>query len=337
MRHLARLVLGVAVLVTALGACAPRLMAVGDPVYEPRVDIVSASTVAVMSDGARLPMRAFQAKEPRAIIVALHGFNDYSASFEEPGPGPWLAAQGITLYAMDQRGFGRAPGRGLWAGDTRMAEDAATLVRLARERHPGLPVYLLGTSMGGAVAMRSMTLVGPPEVDGLILVAPAVWGWKAMNDLYGAVLWMAARIAPSYTLTGRGLEIMPSDNIEMLRALGRDPLVIKETQIGTIYGLVNLMDSAYDAAPRIRVPVLLLYGAKDEIVPAPAVEAVRRVMLAARTEVTNACYTEGYHMLLRDLQRETVWRDITSWVNDRTQPLPSGETDPRHCGAAVPE
>ncbi|MGB6085441.1 serine aminopeptidase domain-containing protein, partial [Parvibaculum sp.] len=182
-----------------------------------------------------------------------------------------------------------------------------------------------------------MTLVGPPEVDGLILVAPAVWGWKAMNDLYGAVLWMAARIAPSYTLTGRGLEIMPSDNIEMLRALGRDPLVIKETQIGTIYGLVNLMDSAYDAAPRIRVPVLLLYGAKDEIVPAPAVEAVRRAMLAARTEVTNACYTEGYHMLLRDLQRETVWRDITSWVNDRTQPLPSGETDPRHCGAAVPE
>jgi acylglycerol lipase len=335
MKHLARLVLGAAVLLTGLGACAPRLMAVGEAIYEPRVDIVAASTMAVMPDGARLPLRVFQAKEPRAIIVALHGFNDYGASFEEPGPGPWLAAQGITLYAMDQRGFGRAPGRGLWAGDTRMAEDAATFVRLARERHPGLPVYLLGTSMGGAVAMRSMTLAEPPEVDGLILVAPAVWGWKAMNDFYGAVLWAAARLAPSYTLTGRGLEIMPSDNIEMLRALGRDPLVIKGTQIGTIYGLVNLMESAYDAASHIRVPVLLLYGAKDEIVPAPPVDKVRRAMLAAGTEVTNGCYAEGYHMLLRDLQRETVWRDIASWVEDRTQPLPSGETDPRHCGAVT--
>lgn len=336
MRRLARCVLGAAVILTGMGACAPRLMAVGDAVYEPRVDIVAASTTAVMSDGATLPMQVFQAKEPRAVIVALHGFNDYSGAFAEPGPGPWLAGQGITLYAMDQRGFGRAPGRGLWAGDARLAEDAATLVRLVRERHPGLPVYLLGNSMGGAVAMRTMTLAEPPDVDGLILVAPAVWGWKAMNDFYSVVLWAAARLAPSYTLTGGGLEIMPSDNIEMLRALGRDPLVIKGAQIGTIYGLVNLMDSAYASASRIDVPVLLLYGAKDEIVPAPPVDDVKRAMAAANIDVTNVCYAEGYHMLLRDLQRETVWRDIASWVEDRTRPLPSGTFDRRHCGTVAP-
>lgn len=303
-------------------------MAVGDPVYDARLAATAASTVAVMADGATLPMLVFQAKEPRAVVVALHGFNDYSNAFSEPGS--WFAARGISLYAIDQRGFGRAPGRGLWAGDTRMAEDAASVVKLVRGRHPDLPVYLLGESMGGAVAMRAMTLPEPPEIDGLILSAPAVWGWRAMNDFYRIVLWASARLAPSYTLTGRGLEIRPSDNIEMLRALGRDPLVIKGTRIDTIYGLVDLMDSAHAAAPHLGVPVLLLYGAKDEIVPAPPVGDVLAAMKEAEVDVAAICYPDGYHMLLRDLQRKTVWRDIAAWI--AAPDAPSGVTDMETCG-----
>src|SRR5207245_2120849 len=69
------------------------------------------------------------------------------------------------------------------------------------------------------------------------------------------------------TLSGRGLKIMPSDNIAMLRALARDPLVIHETRIDTIYGVVDLMDAALASAPLLDVPGLAMYGAKDEIVP----------------------------------------------------------------------
>lgn len=315
-----------------VSACAPRLMGVGDPVFTPRIESRT-SPAAVMADGAHLPLLVFEAKEPKAIVVGLHGFNDYSNTFGTFGPGEFLAEQGISVYAMDQRGFGRAPGRGAWAGHTRMAEDAAMLVRLLRERHPGLPVYVLGTSMGGAVAMRMMTLPEPPPVDGLILSAPAVWGWQNLNRFYAATLWTAARLAPSATLTGRGLEIWPSDNIDMLRALGRDPIVIKETRIGTLHGLVTLMDEAYKASPDIGAPVLLLYGAKDEIVPPHATAAALRSMQAGEVEVTPACYPEGYHMLLRDKQRETVWRDIAAWIEARGAPLPSGaDLDLSPCG-----
>ncbi|MEQ8380705.1 alpha/beta hydrolase [Parvibaculum sp.] len=320
-------------LLMSLSACAPQMMTVGDPVFQPRIERASAAR-AVMADGARLPMLVFAAERPRAVILALHGFNDYSNAFAAPGPGPWLAEQGVTLYAVDQRGFGRAPGRGLWAGDARMAEDVATLVKLVREQHPGLPVYLLGISMGGAVAMRTMTLPEPPEVDGLILAAPAVWGWENLNRLYAATLWTAAHLAPSATLTGRGLEIWPSDNIEMLRALGRDPLVIKETRIDTLYGLVGLMDRAYGAAPEIRVPVLLLYGGKDEIVPPDAVTGAFGAMRDAHVNVTAICYPGGYHMLLRDLEREVVWRDVAAWIENREKELPSGDGgDMRRCGS----
>ncbi|MEP2829385.1 lysophospholipase [Parvibaculum sp.] len=314
------------VLLAFAAACAPQTMRTGDPVFEPHIEQASAAQ-AVMADGARLPMLVFEAEEPRAVILALHGFNDYSNAFAGPGPGPWFAEQGLTLVAIDQRGFGRAPGRGLWAGDDRMAEDAAEVVALLREKYPGLPLYLMGESMGSAVAMRTMTLPAPPDVDGLVLSAPAVWGWQQLNEVYAVTLWSAAHLVPSVTLTGRGLDIWPSDNIEMLRALGRDPLVIKETRIGTIYGLVGLMDSAYEAVPEIRKPVLLLYGAKDEIVPAPAIADTLEKFERAKANVTVACYPGGYHMLLRDLARETVWRDIAAWISKRSGPLPSGQDE----------
>jgi alpha-beta hydrolase superfamily lysophospholipase len=308
-------------------------MTVGDPVFEPRLVATASPLRAIMADGAHLPLLVFAPENPKAVILGLHGFNDYSNTFGEFGPGEFFASKGIAVYAMDQRGFGGAPGRGLWAGDRRMAEDAAAMAALLRERHPGLPIYVLGTSMGGAVAMRMMALPEPPQVDGLILSAPAVWGWQNLNAFYAATLWTAARISPSAKLTGRGLEIWPSDNIEMLRALGRDPQVIKETRVGTLHGLVTLMDEAFNAAGRIPVPVLLLYGARDEIVPPRATAAALRSMRSGKVNVTAACYPSGFHMLLRDKGRETVWRDIVAWIVTRQAPLPSGaDADLRPCG-----
>lgn len=218
-----------------------------------------------MADLARLPLRVWAARKPRAVIVAVHGFNDYSNAFAMPGP--WLAKRGVTVYAYDQRGFGKAPHRGFWAGEEAMVQDLRTVARLVKQRHPRLPLYVMGESMGGAVAMIAFAGAGVPDAEGAILSAPAVWGWRAMNPLYKSALWIAAHTVPSFSPTGEGLGVQASDNIEMLRALGRDPLVIKETRVDTIYGLVGLMDKAYESGPLIRKPVLYLYGKKDELVP----------------------------------------------------------------------
>ena len=94
-----------------------------------------------------------------------------------------------------------------------------------------------------------------------------MWGRATMELLPRLALWAGVRLMPGLTLTGRGLKIKPSDNIEMLRALSRDPLVIKATRVDTIYGLVDLMDAALASAPLLDAPMLVMYGAKDEIVP----------------------------------------------------------------------
>lgn len=313
------------VVLVALQACAPLVEGLGPPVGAPALAVDPAAPRFVAADGAVLPVRAWlpEDRRPRAVLIALHGFNDYSNFFAEPAA--FFAERGIAAYAYDQRGFGMAPHPGLWAGTEAMVADLKAFVRLVRARHAGVPLFLLGDSMGGAVAMVAMTDPDPPPVEGVILVAPAVWGRVTMPWYQRLALAIGAHTVPWLKVSGRGLGITPSDNVEMLHALARDPLVIKDTRIDAVYGLVNLMDEALERAARFDARALILYGQKDEIIPkAPTLRMLERRPEAGRARQRVAIYRNGYHMLLRDLAAATFWQDIAAWIKNPEQPLPSG-------------
>ena len=301
------------VLLLLLGACAaPERQRFGPAVATPRLE----AGAIVAADGYRLPLEVWEAEPPRAVFVALHGFNDYRRHIARAAQ--WWAANGITTYAFDQRGFGETERPGIWAGQDALTADAATALRLARARHPALPVHFIGTSMGGAVAL--LAAAEGVEADGLVLVAPATWGGRAMNPIFRWLLRLWSRLAPAGTATGRGLDRLASDNIEMLKALGRDPLVIKRSRADTLQGLTDTMGAALEAAGGVRPPILMLYGAHDEIIlPAP----IKALLGEIRAPLRLAVYPDGWHMLLRDCDARTVWRDVVAWVGDRTAPLPS--------------
>ena len=263
-------------------------------------------------DGLRLPLRHWDAKHPRAIVVALHGMSDYSNAFDMPAG--WWASQGVTTYAYDQRGFGKAPHTGIWPGGEALREDLFDCVEAVRERNPGVPVFALGESMGGAVVLSALADPDPPRVNGVILVAPAVWAREDMPIPYRAALWLTAHTVPWLELSGKGLKIWPSDNIEMLRKLSRDPLFQKKTRADAVWGLVNLMDAARKAPEHLAAPppIFFLYGAKDQIIPHAPTEAVAKE-LGQRAEVHE--YPDGYHMLLRDLDGPGIWKDVAEWVD----------------------
>jgi len=318
-RRVARPILFLMILALA-GACArayqPMGPVIGDPAITP--DAV------IAADGRRLPLRSWlpDGAPPRAVILALHGFNDYSYAFDDPGR--YWAGRDIATYAYDQRGFGAGPQPGIWAGTPTLIQDAGTAARLIQERHPGVPFYLLGESMGGAEVLVLLGSAHAPDgVAGTILVAPALWGRETMPFYQRWALWLAVNLFPALELTGEGLGIVPSDNVEMLRGLGADPLVLKGNRVDTLNGLVDLMTLGRAAAPHIGGPVLYLYGEKEEVLPLDTVDTLLRE-LPPDPERTVAFYENGYHMLLRDLQREVVWRDIEAWITDPAAPLPSG-------------
>lgn len=317
--------LGLVLMLTACAATNDRQKPIG-PIGTVSPSI--SSDAVIMDDGARLPLRAWLPEgKPRAVILALHGFNDYSKAFEKPGK-EW-AKHGVATYAYDQRGFGQAPDRGRWVGARRLDTDLAEASRLLRARYPGVPLYMLGESMGGAVVITAVagTAGAPkPVCDGIVLVAPAVWGRVTMSVFERAALWAGNALFPGLTLTGEGLKIKPSDNVPMLRALSRDPLVIKATRVDTIKGLVDLMDLALASAAKLKdVPMMLLYGQHDEIVPhMPTRLFITGLAPEERTDSRIALYEHGYHMLLRDLDAAIVIGDVNTWIGDHRAALPSG-------------
>jgi alpha-beta hydrolase superfamily lysophospholipase len=281
-------------------------------------------------DGLVLPLWAWLPDRPRGVILAVHGFTDYANAFAAVAP-LWADA-GYAVYAFDQRGFGAAPNRGLWAGTQRMIQDLRNLARVVRGGHPDLPLFLLGESMGGAVVLVEQARPGALRADGVILSAPAVWSRDTQPWYQRAGLWLAVRLAPGLAPDSSGVKIRISDNDAMLRALSRDPLVQKSSRIDRLAGLVDLMDAARLSAARQRAPLLLLYGQKDQVIPARPSQLFWAA-LPAGGKARLALYPQGWHLLLRDLQAERVADDILAWLGDPGASLPSGA----EAQAVIPE
>ena len=311
-------------LVALLGACAQmtvqRPLAPEPTFAGPRLE----GDRFISFDGARLGLSHWDAAggEPWAVIVGVHGMDDYGNAFHLAAP--YWASRGIATYAYDQRGFGRSPQRGVWAGDALMTEDLRTITALVRAKYPHAVIAVAGESLGGAVAIEAFASDRPPAADRLVLLAPAVWGWSSQPLAYKLALTLAARLAPAKVFDPPGFvteHISPSDNTEELIAMGRDPLMLWGARSDALYGLVTTMEHGWREIGEVKAPTLYLLGSKDQIIPRePALQAARRLPAGDRT----ANYAEGWHLLMRDRQAHNVWADVAAFVRDPAAPLPSG-------------
>jgi alpha-beta hydrolase superfamily lysophospholipase len=277
----------------------------------------------VSFDGARLGLTTWEPKgEPWAVIVGVHGMNDYANAFHLAAP--WWAERGVATIAYDQRGFGRSPHRGVWAGDALLMEDLRTVVALARARYPNALIAVAGESLGGAVVAETFASERPPQADRVVLLSPAVWGWREQPLPYKTLLWLAANFTAGHVYTPPdwlARKIKASDNHAELVAMGRDPLMIWGARSDTLYGLVRTMSRGARSVGEIDPPTIYLYGAHDDIIPKKAAfRAARELKPADRS----AYYADGYHLLMRDLQGPAVWADVLAFLRDPNAPLPSG-------------
>lgn len=286
----------------------------------------------ITADGSELLLHRWsEVDPPRAVILALHGFNDHGAAFAAISDR--LNEGGFLLYAYDQRGFGRSDHAGRWPGKGVLAADARLALKLLRERHSELPIFLLGESMGAAVAMLVMAEADAPALDGLLLLAPAVVGEAVMPGHQRLALWLAERLVPGLPLSvelGQALGYRPTDQPEVMASLRADPLVLDYPTVAAVAGLAELMEAALLAAPRVRGDALLLYGLQDDLVP---VRAVCELLDGLRANSTAGdwqlrIYPEGYHLLTRYSGADTTREDLLQWLSgsreDPTFVDPSG-------------
>jgi len=277
---------------------------------------ILSTTEFLAEDGYRLPLTRYWPKTSLGgIVIALHGFNDYSKAFE--GMCRYFVSKNMACIAYDQRGFGGTDLVGIWPEKGRLQKDLYLIVKQLRKKHPEQPIFLVGESMGGAVIMTAMADTRfslAEQVNGALLYAPAVWARSTQPWYQQVSLWLAVHTFPGWMPTGSSLGVQATDNIDALRAMGRDDKVIKATRIDTIYGLTNLMDAALLASKDVSIRTLVLYGDKDEVIPKKPTCKMLEAMRLVDESVAFISYTEGYHMLSRDLQAERVFSDSFEWM-----------------------
>jgi len=277
-----------------------------------------------LPDGSTLAASVWSHAKPQHIVLGVHGFNDYSKSFE-PLARHLVTELQATVYAYDHRGFGANPRAGVWPGSDALVDDLRLVAAQLRERHPDLPLTVIGESMGGAVLLVAATEAPGLSADQLVLKAPAVWGAQSMPLYQRLGLYTLNRIAPDMTFTGRGLSslgIRPTDDLEVSRDLSRDPLVIKATRVSSLAGVTELMGRAQSQTKLPPQRTLLLYGLRDKIIqPQPVCDWLTNLNSAASAALKAdvIVYKEGWHMLTRQLRAREPLEDIAHWLQNTPQ------------------
>ncbi|MBV6633797.1 MAG: alpha/beta fold hydrolase [Alphaproteobacteria bacterium] len=312
------------VCLVVLSACAPDFRPAGPAIQAPVLTLSEAQDQSdpafiTAADGTQLPLKKWPATgETRAVVLALHGFTDYRQAFALPAAA-WSTV-GVTTYAYDQRGFGAAGERLRWAGTETYVNDARQALALVRRQHPGVPLYLLGESMGGAVAILAVTetKTAGDVADGLILIAPAVMNRPALGEFERTVLDVTANLLPWAMSGRRGVGSLPTDNIPLLRVMSRDPLMQREVRFDQIYGLLLMLETATQRIDQIDMPSLVLFGGKDEILPAGVADYFRDTVPETLDDELIRIETipDAYHMLLRDIEASDRHERVAAWMLD---------------------
>jgi acylglycerol lipase len=308
----------------ALSACAP--IPFGIPQPYPGHPIITSGYFS-LPDGARQPYRLYPAQgEVKAVVLALHGYTDSRDGWEMLAS--YLNPHGVEIYAPDLSSFGATKNRGHWPGTAVLVDESRDEAEQLRQQYPGVKLYIMGESMGGAIGILLGASPNPPPVDGYILSAPAVWGGASMSSFYRESLRLAAFFEPGKRLVApHGVHVWASDNRAALIAFGEDPLTIHEPRVDHVEGLVTLMGQAQKACANFRQPALILYGGHDQLVPQAAMRSCWRA-IQADAPVTLAFYPPDYHLIPRDLERATPDADILAFIEGRGLPssAPSAAT-----------
>ena len=268
--------------------------------------------------GLKIFLRSWQPEgRPRAVLVICHGVNSHGGQYLWPAE--QFAKSGLAVYALDLRGRGKSEGERFYVEDVaEYVSDVAGTIRIAKSRHSGLPLFLLGHSAGGVVS-STYVLENQAELAGFICESFA-FQVPAPGFALAAIKGLS-HVAPRLpVLTLKNVDF--SRDPKAVAALNADPLTAHEVQPAiTVAALVRADERLREEFPRITIPVLIMHGTEDKATIYHGSEFFYQT--AGSKDKTLKLYEGHYHDLLNDLGKETVVRDITSWIDERV-PVAAG-------------
>jgi acylglycerol lipase len=262
--------------------------------------------------GLNLLVRSWlPAAAPRAIVAIVPGFNSHGGYYG------WVAEQlvagDLAVYTVDLRGRGRSDGERYYVESfTEYLDDVSKMMALAKSRHPGLPVFILGHSAGGVISCM-YALEHQDELAGLICESFAFQ--VPAPDFALAVIKGLSHLAPHAHVLRLKIDDFSRDP-QVVQAMHADPFIADEVQpTKTVAEMVRADERLKRDFPQFRLPVFILHGSADKVTRPEGSQLFYDT--AGSPDKTLKLYEGHAHDLLNDFGKDVVIADITSWINGR--------------------
>jgi acylglycerol lipase len=255
--------------------------------------------------------QAWTVEDPVGAVVLVHGAHEHGGRYRHVAER--LAAAGYATHAVDHPGHGRSPGRRGNIGSMAAAVDGvAELVRFAGERHPGVPLFVYGHSLGGLIALQYLTGTPDARVAGAVISAAAL-DTNTANAVQRTVAPLLSRVLPDLGVLTLDAEAVSRDP-EVVRDYRTDPLNHNGRMVARTGA--ELMATAL-AMPRrlpsLTMPLLVLHGTADRLVPPAASEVVRAH--AGSPDLTVTTYEGLFHEPHNEPEKDDVLADVVAWLD----------------------
>lgn len=260
-------------------------------------------------DGTRLFRRSWLPESPHRTVLLVHGYAEHSGRYEEMAS--WLANRGAAVHAYDHRGHGLSGGRRAHVrAFSEFLDDLDAVLAAVREEHGGLPIDLVGHSMGGLIALGFL-VDRKPSLHAAVTSGAAV----AVDASPGRIL--LARILRGVLPTlkiGSGLDLAGlSRDPEVVQRYVDDPLVFRDMTTSLGAEMIAAAGRVAARASEVEVPLLMLHGEDDPLCAAEGSRAFAAAVPTAGSDLR--IYPDLRHEIFNEPEREQVYRDLWSWLD----------------------
>lgn len=264
------------------------------------------------ADGLKLYGHVWPVEKPRAVVLLLHGLGEHIMRYDHLAT--FFNMNQIAMVGFDHRGHGQSEGK---KGHTPEMEanfkDIDRGLQEVEKQFPGSPVFLMGHSLGGNIAL-AYTLHRNPAIKGTIASAPLIQLAFKPPKLKLKLGTFLANFLPSLVQSNELDVNYLSRDPEVVKKYTEDPLVHDRLSLSLATSMLKQGDYLNQWEGKFPVPLLLLHGTADQITSALATEAFFQRNRQQNDDMQLKLYRDFYHEIHNEPQRSTEFHDILNWL-----------------------
>lgn len=261
-------------------------------------------------DGAELFFQSWPKKSPQAVILGVHGLGEYADCYN-------FLAQGLEdtpyqLVMSDLRGHGRSSGKRGVGGIDEFVRDIKLFYSLVKARFSGLPIFILGHSMGGLIVCKFLIRHSDAAFSGVVLSSPLMGIAVEVPAFKKKSAGVLAKVLPNLTLYNEiPLSHLTLDK-RIVQTYESDHLRHDRISAGLFSEMLQSIDYVFHQSDKIRGPLLLQQAGDDLVVSrGKGKELFDRLKIPDKEYIV---YEGYYHEIYNEVHREKPYEDLKRWL-----------------------